>query len=48
MSEYAFKSAVALASAIAAKEISSLELTDMYIDRVESLDPDIIIYLGNL
>ena len=41
MSEYAFKSAVALASAIAAKEISSLELTDMYIDRVESLDPDI-------
>ena len=41
MSEYAFKSAVALASAIAAKEVSSLELTDMYIDRVESLDPDI-------
>ena len=41
MSEYAFKSAVALASAIAAKEVSSLELTDMYIDRVESIDPDI-------
>jgi amidase len=41
MREYAFKSAVALASAIAAKEVSSLELTDMYIDRVESIDPDI-------
>ena len=41
MSDYAFKSAVALASAIATKEISSLELTDMYIDRVESIDPDI-------
>ena len=41
MSEYAFKSAVALASAIAAKEVSSLELTDMYIDRVESIEPDI-------
>jgi amidase len=41
MSDYAFKSAVELASAIASKEVSSLELTDMYIDRVESIDPDI-------
>jgi amidase len=37
MSEYAFKSAVELASAIASKDVSSLELTDMYISRVESV-----------
>ncbi|MBT3426033.1 MAG: amidase [Gammaproteobacteria bacterium] len=41
MSEFAFKSAVELASAIAAKQVSSLELTDMYISRVESIDPEI-------
>ena len=41
MSEFAFKSAVELASAIAAKQVSSLELTDMYIDRVEAIDPEI-------
>ena len=41
MSHYAYQSAVALARAIASKEVSSLELTDMYIDRVESIDPDI-------
>ena len=41
MSEFAFKSAVELASAIAGKQVSSLELTDMYIDRVESIDPEI-------
>jgi amidase len=41
MSEYAFKSAVELAQAIKAKEVSSLELTDMYIDRVERFDTEI-------
>jgi amidase len=41
MSDYAFKSAVELARAIASKEVSSLELTDMYIERIESIDPDI-------
>lgn len=41
MSEYAFKSAVDLAQAIQSKEVSSLELTDMYISRVEKFDSDI-------
>ena len=41
MSEYAFKSALELASAIASKEVSSLELTDMYIQRVESVGADL-------
>jgi len=41
MSEYAFKSAVELASLVASKEVSSLELTDMYINRVESIGADL-------
>lgn len=41
MSQYAFNSATELARAIQSKEISSLELTDMYIDRVETIDPQI-------
>ena len=41
MSEYAFKSAVELASFVASKEVSSLELTDMYIKRVESIGADL-------
>jgi len=41
MSEYAFMSAVELAQAIKAKSVSSLELTDMYIDRVERHDKQI-------
>ena len=41
MSEYAFMSAVELAQAIKSKRVSSLELTDMYIDRVERYDKDI-------
>ncbi len=41
MSQYAFNSATDLARAIQSKEISSLELTDMYIDRVETIDPEI-------
>ena len=40
MSEYAFKSAVELAAAIASKEVSSLEVTKMYINRIESFDAD--------
>ena len=38
MNEFAFKSAVELAQSIKAKEVSSLELTDMYISRVEKYD----------
>ena len=41
LSEYAFKSAVELAHAIQSKAVSSLELTDMYIRRVETIDRDI-------
>ncbi|MBP17553.1 MAG: amidase [Gammaproteobacteria bacterium] len=41
MGEYAFKSAVELAQAIQSKEVSALELTDMYIERVEKFDGDI-------
>ncbi len=41
MSEYAFKSAVELASFVASKEVSSLELTDMYIKRVETIGADL-------
>lgn len=38
MTHTAFKSATDLAKSIKAREVSSLELTDMYIERVETLD----------
>ncbi len=41
MAHKAFASAVELAKSIKAKEVSSLELTDMYIQRVETYDKDI-------
>lgn len=41
MNEYAFKSATELASDIRTGKVSSLELTNMYIERVETLDPEI-------
>ena len=37
----AYSSAVELAAAIKSKEVSSVELTDMYIDRVEKYDDKI-------
>jgi amidase len=41
MSEMAFESAVELARRVREKEVSSLELTDHYIDRIERLDGDL-------
>ncbi len=41
MVHYAFKSAVDLARSIKAKEVSALELTDMYIQRIETYDKNI-------
>ncbi len=41
MTDYAFASATELVAAIKGKEISSLELTDLYIDRIEKYDGDI-------
>ena len=37
----AYSSATELAAAIKAKEVSSRELTDLYIDRVERYDSEI-------
>ena len=41
MTDYAFASATELVAAIKSKEISSLELTDLYIERIEKLDGEI-------
>ncbi|MDA8863676.1 amidase [Pseudomonadales bacterium] len=41
MSEQPFQSGAEIATAIRAKKVSSLELTDMYIDRIEKYDPEI-------
>ena len=41
MSQQPFESAVELAKAIREKRVSSLEITDLYIDRIERYDPDI-------
>ena len=41
MTDLAFRSATELAAAISAGEISSLELTDLFIDRIERYDADI-------
>jgi amidase len=41
VSDYAFASAGALAAAIQNKDISSLELTDLYIERIERFDGEI-------
>lgn len=41
MTDLAFQSAIELAAAIKGKEVSSLELTDLYIERVEKYDGDI-------
>ena len=41
VTDLAFRSATELAAAISAGEISSLELTDLFIDRIERYDADI-------
>ena len=41
MTDYAFASAKELVAAIKNKEISSLELTDLYIERIEKFDSEI-------
>lgn len=41
MTDYAFNSATELASAIKSKQVSALELTDMYIQRIETYDKDV-------
>lgn len=41
MSDLAFKSAVELAAAIQARKVSATELLEMYLDRVEKLNPPI-------
>jgi amidase len=41
MTDYAFASAKELVAAIKNKEISSLELTDLYIERIEKFDGEI-------
>ncbi|MFN3006231.1 amidase [Mycolicibacterium wolinskyi] len=41
MKDLAFRSASQLAAAVAAKEVSSVELLDLYLDRVERVDPQV-------
>ncbi|MBQ76157.1 MAG: amidase [Gammaproteobacteria bacterium] len=41
MSEYAFQSALDLVALIKSKKVSSRELTQMYVDRIEKFDSDI-------
>ena len=39
------RSVSALSQALAAKEISSVELTQLYLDRIKNLNPDINAYI---
>ena len=41
MSSFAYRSALELAAAIKSREISSVELTQLYIDRIEKYDGDV-------